>query len=881
MKKYILLFALFLVYISSVYAQTNNETGKYNGKIRYSSSHSNSIPLPAINKSTVFFLEDFEAGVIPDEWTTISGDCNWFVTENGSSTYFSIPDHTTYVCVSDDGCNANMSNVWLITPTINLSGVLQPELSFDVYGYSDLLTIKISNDNGNTFADLQQLSDCYEWTHITIPLSDYAGQTDIKIAFHYNDQGYWGYGYCLDNISIRVQSIDDLSVVFASPVYVSSGDSPFPSVIVKNSGINTQNNFSVDVVITDGTGGEVYSSSALSTEVYLASSEEIEITMPDPWETPELGQYNIKAFVSIPNDEDPTNDTLFALCNVLIISNSYTVDAVDNNFVFMDVPMGNETVYSDFDCSNFPMEMEFAADGNYYLIRSASGDGTVPARLSTYDYITETENVIGELTGIAGIPTAIAYNWATDTMFIVFINEENQPVLGTVDLSTAECDIIGTGTGLIIAMDFDDNDTLYGISIDDDMLYQIDLISGYTDAVGYLYTDINYGQDISFNRQTDVMYGLLFGNNPGLYSINLQTGEATMLAAKTHQYACFEIEEYPPCQQPGEISVVDITTESALLQWENTGSAMGWNAEWGEEGFTQGEGTLESEILDNLFTLSGLSSNTSYSFYLQSICDAGLSSWVGPISFTTLPVCETQNSLVEGFEDGNIPLCWDNIQNGAGNNTWSVTSQSPYSGDYAAFAMFEASGNENQQWLITNSVLIPQNQKLSFYVKDHFSTDNASQLKLFISNDQQTKPLSYIELLAVNESEVSNTEYTHIEADITDFSGQQVCFAFVMIDNNGDSWYIDDISMETNVNANLESPENIRIYPNPCNNEVIIMNAQGASIELINLTGQTVLSFDKEYNNTHYNLESLSAGNYFVRITKNNTTVVKKLSIIR
>ncbi len=59
------------------------------------------------------------------------------------------------------------------------------------------------------------------------------------------------------------------------------------------------------------------------------------------------------------------------------------------------------------------------------------------------------------------------------------------------------------------------------------------------------------------------------------------------------------------------------------------------------------------------------------------------------------------------------------------------------------------------------------------------------------------------------------------------------------------------------------------------------MNARGASIEVINLTGQTILSFDKEYNNTHYNLESLSAGNYFVRITKNNTTVVKKLSIIR
>ncbi|RBA28139.1 T9SS type A sorting domain-containing protein [Flavobacterium tibetense] len=95
------------------------------------------------------------------------------------------------------------------------------------------------------------------------------------------------------------------------------------------------------------------------------------------------------------------------------------------------------------------------------------------------------------------------------------------------------------------------------------------------------------------------------------------------------------VEESPLCVEPTALNVSGITASSAILGWTETGSATSWDIEWGTLGFTP-TGTPTISGATNPQAISGLSSNTAYSFYVRANCGAnGFSTWVGPFNFTT------------------------------------------------------------------------------------------------------------------------------------------------------------------------------------------------------------------------------------------------------
>jgi hypothetical protein len=122
------------------------------------------------------------------------------------------------------------------------------------------------------------------------------------------------------------------------------------------------------------------------------------------------------------------------------------------------------------------------------------------------------------------------------------------------------------------------------------------------------------------------------------------------------------------CPAPTAGTATNITTTTADLGWTNPGGAL-WNIEYGVTGFTQGTGTMISGTALNPYSLSGLTSNTTYQFYVQSDCGTdGTSLWGGPFSFTT--DCEVLIApFTETFETG--PACWT-ISGGTYN--WGLVS---------------------------------------------------------------------------------------------------------------------------------------------------------------------------------------------------------------
>ncbi len=108
---------------------------------------------------------------------------------------------------------------------------------------------------------------------------------------------------------------------------------------------------------------------------------------------------------------------------------------------------------------------------------------------------------------------------------------------------------------------------------------------------------------------------------------------------------------------PSNLAVSNLSHHSAQLSWTENGSAAQWNIEWGVAGFTLGSGNTILNVTQNPYVLNGLAPNTSYDFYVRSVCSAlDVGAWSGIKNFTTLV-----NSITENSKDEISVWAYDNI----------------------------------------------------------------------------------------------------------------------------------------------------------------------------------------------------------------------------
>ena len=152
------------------------------------------------------FVEDFEGGVLPEGWTmTTNSAQGWFITQEGSSEYFTIPAHTWYACSNDDMANDDGSVDYLITPPQDLSYASGISISFQSFfngTYSQTAILEVSEDGGNSWTPVQDIESNTDWIEVTVDLSDYCGtgHDNVLIGFHSNDNGDWASGWAVDDV---------------------------------------------------------------------------------------------------------------------------------------------------------------------------------------------------------------------------------------------------------------------------------------------------------------------------------------------------------------------------------------------------------------------------------------------------------------------------------------------------------------------------------------------------------------------------------------------------------------------------------------------------------------------------------------------------------
>src|SRR5690606_26650109 len=86
----------------------------------------------------------------------------------------------------------------------------------------------------------------------------------------------------------------------------------------------------------------------------------------------------------------------------------------------------------------------------------------------------------------------------------------------------------------------------------------------------------------------------------GARNISGNAGDCISEAAVT--IACI------PCDAPTNLTATNITSVSATLGWTSDGN--NFDIEWGTQGFTQGSGTLVTDIATNSYNLTNLDYNT-------------------------------------------------------------------------------------------------------------------------------------------------------------------------------------------------------------------------------------------------------------------------------
>ncbi len=410
------------------------------------------------------------------------------------------------------------------------------------------------------------------------------------------------------------------------------------------------------------------------------------------------------------------------------------------------------------------------------------------------------------------------------------------------------------------------------------------------------------------------------GSETGALTFNFTSDEIIPNSGWIANVIC---EPMPNCVAPEAIEIGNITESSAMINWSVVDNEDDFIIEYGEEGFTLGNGNIINHTTPagaiNNIEIGGLSSSTVYDVYIRTSCSIGGVSDFIKTSFTT----SCSDSLVEGqlllngsFECSNATPWSISGPQGTGCSQGFVIAQNsnniclnsevflPTDGEYGIFLSFDGEANTNhalsQTFNIPENIETVESIDLSFDFSISYNTTIGAtptqprQLIVSITGDNgvtfEVTTIEFatdvgIDRLDVNFSEdvlaalqdiAIDTATLTFEAFIPEgFTGPSIA----MIDNI--SLKVEETLSVSRVNEDLS--KSIDIYPIPSNGNFTISTDQVGvdTVRIIDITG-TVIYSDTTIakNDIEVNLKGrLAAGVYFVEVNTGRGKAVKKIII--
>ena len=324
--------------------------------------------LPGLSflKAQIVLQEDFETGTLPANWTQSSNatDGGWQINDPGtlSSQYWPIGSNGSdqIAATNDDACNCNKREDYLISPTLDFSGLSSIAIEFDYLfsqgtyqSFTERATVEVSL-NGTNWTEVADLSGHgAKWNHFKMDLSPYAGEDSVRIAFHYDDNGGWLYGLAVDNIKIEVPpSIDAKLVSLNSRPFGEENTDIAIHGSIFNNGSATINTIEVEYVINGG-----LPILATLDNLNVLPFTTFEFLHPVPWIPQQTGDYVINVTVNRVNDTEDEN----ALNNTLLFETEIYPHVIAPNKIdeFLAAPPVFTTIATSANGLDRPTDLDF------------------------------------------------------------------------------------------------------------------------------------------------------------------------------------------------------------------------------------------------------------------------------------------------------------------------------------------------------------------------------------------------------------------------------------------------------------------------------------------------------------------------------------------
>jgi len=518
-----------------------------------------------------YFLEDFNNG-IPSTWTVTDNAGTGAVWEAVEDYYGNTLDGTPFVIADSDGAGEVEMDTYLESPVININNnnatvFLGFDFIFTSYSGNEKGDVEVFDGSNWILLARYQDQDFGSWEvpdTAMLNVTPYLNPS-FKVRFHYYDANFDWY-WALDNVRLYTPPANDLAMAeWAIPFTAIMNEETYFSTLIINLGYQTQDVFEVTVEVIDNLDQIVFQDNVSFTEGNLELHEKLKVNFPQTWTPQSEGDYTVRYSVILSGDEDPANNTYEI---PLIVKNfTYETEKIYSFIAYDADNSGNENYlgyfhpengqFTEIDSvngliGNFFIAGDFAdifsrpvlvASDLYNILYFINGDG----QAYPYGYDPFLEEVI---TGIAFRQNGQSYYSTLTSLYKL------TPYLDTVKIGS-----YNLTSPYMIGIAMDSVGTIYGIDLGTDSLYIINPETAQLTPIGYLGMDLNYIQDIGFDKENNILYGTLFGTQDsvyvsGLYTVDLETGQANLIGS-------LQEDEYSICAYS---PAADLHTEFIFLQ---------------------------------------------------------------------------------------------------------------------------------------------------------------------------------------------------------------------------------------------------------------------------------------------------------------------------
>ncbi|KPE49509.1 T9SS-dependent choice-of-anchor J family protein [Chryseobacterium indologenes] len=194
-------------------------------------------------------------------------------------------------------------------------------------------------------------------------------------------------------------------------------------------------------------------------------------------------------------------------------------------------------------------------------------------------------------------------------------------------------------------------------------------------------------------------------------------------------------------------------------------------------------------------------------------------------------------------------------------NNWKLVNLDEEGSDRCLFVRYENSGKLNEDWIVSPKIDLSnyENNYLTFSQRNSF-IDNSTKYEIKISTHSQIDRDKFQTIESYDDSTFGQS-FTIKKIDISKYNRKHIYIAFVKQDDDGNNWFIDNVSVQGKPLDKNSVKNMTSFYPNPTSGKVY-GTEKVKKLQVINANNKIIKVY---FNPEFIDISDLPAGIYFLK----------------